>query len=450
MSVEHQALVRKLRQARELQSLDIEEVSEATGIAKDRVTLIESGESRPSGDEVLILANFYRHDFRDFLDEGRPAPFEQTDILYRRHGDAFTPQDRRAIQEFLFLCEIESALETELDIRKEVFAFVPRGTHYKSHGEQAAQALRSMLGYKPNAIPRDVFDDFRRIGFHVFRRRLANSDISGLYIEHPVAGHCVLVNFDEDIYRQRFSASHEAAHAIFDTSDAVMVTFRHELSRADEGYLKEVRANRFASCYLMPPDQLPRMPQWTSDRSIEWAQRLRVSTTALSFALSEAGLVDKSTAKLIRSVSVPSAEKIDPEAPIREEYAEIKHNLRLVVGFFVHVMQALRREEFLAPGSVIETHRLSAAIDENASLRNELQTLANLGKASSDGNLRNALERLLKKLRDEGYLVLANPEREIYEVTGKVEYLQEVVDFLMVHESVQEDVEETPETGSLL
>ncbi|HRH79598.1 MAG TPA: hypothetical protein PLW81_00965 [Thiobacillaceae bacterium] len=144
--------------------------------------------------------------------------------------------------------------------------------------------------------------------------------------------------------------------------------------------------------------------------------------------------------------------RLDPEQRkgIREEYVEIKHNLRLVVGFFVHVMQALGREEFLAPGSVIETHRLIAAIDENASLRNELQTLVNLGKASSDGTLRSALERLLKKMRDEGYLVLANPEREIYAVTGKVEYLQEVVDFLMVHESVQEDVEETPETGSLL
>lgn len=144
--------------------------------------------------------------------------------------------------------------------------------------------------------------------------------------------------------------------------------------------------------------------------------------------------------------------RLEPEQRkgIREEYAEIKHNLRLVVGFFIHVMQALGREAFLAPGSVIETHRLIAAIDENPNLRNELQTLVNLGKASSDGTLRSALERLLKKMRDEGYLVLANPEREIYAVTGKVEYLQEVVDFLMVHESVQEDVEETPETGSLL
>jgi hypothetical protein len=70
-------------------------------------------------------------------------------------------------------------------------------------------------------------------------------------------------------------------------------------------------------------------------------------------------------------------------------------------------MQALGREEFLAPGSIIESHRLIAAIDENANLRNELQTLVNLGKASIEGNLRIGLERLLKKMRDEGYLVLA-------------------------------------------
>jgi Zn-dependent peptidase ImmA (M78 family) len=308
-------VARKLRQARELQFLSVDAVSEATGIPPERIDLIESGQSGASGDEVLILANFYRHDFRDFLDDNRPAPFEQTDILYRRHGDAFTPEDRRAIQEFLYLCEIESTLETSLVIPKQSFSFVPSGTLFKAHGEPAARALRDHLGYASNEIPRDVFADFRKIGVHIFRRRLVNSDISGLYIEHPIAGHCVLVNYDEDLYRQRFSVSHEAAHVIFDSSEAVMVTFRHELSSNDEGYLKEVRANRFASCYLMPPDQLPRMSQWTSDRAIEWAQRLRVSTSALSIALRSAGIVDNETAATIRSVRVPSTEKIDPEAP---------------------------------------------------------------------------------------------------------------------------------------
>lgn len=65
----------------------------------------------------------------------------------------------------------------------------------------------------------------------------------------------------------------------------------------------------------MPPDLLPRVPEWTTDRAIEWAQKLRVSTMALSIALREAGIVDQATAATIRSVRVPSMEKIDPEAP---------------------------------------------------------------------------------------------------------------------------------------
>ena len=106
-------------------------------------------------------------------------------------------------------------------------------------------------------------------------------------------------------------------------------------------------------------------------------------------------------------------------------------------------MQALRQDQFLAPGSIIEANRLMAAIDDNPNLRGELQALAGLGKGpGGDGTLRGNLERLLKKLRDDGYLVLANPEREIYEVTGKIEYLQEVVDFLMAHQSIPDEVEE--------
>lgn len=316
MPIDPLIVARKLKQARELQSLRVSEVSEATGIAAERIALVEANGSPATGDEVLILANYYRHDFRDFLDDNRPAPFEKTDILYRRHGDVFTAEDRRAIQEFLYLCEIEATLEALLAISKQSFSFAPSGAFFKAHGEPAARALRSHLGYAANEIPRDVFADFRRIGVHIFRRRLVNSDISGLYIEHPIAGHCVLVNYDEDLYRQRFSASHEAAHVIFDSSEAVMVTFRHELSSTDEGYLKEIRANRFASCYLMPPDLLPRLTRWTPDLAIEWAQRLRVSTTALSFALQEAAIVDAGTAATIRSVRVPSAEKIEPEASI--------------------------------------------------------------------------------------------------------------------------------------
>lgn len=315
MPIDPNIVANKLKHARELQSLAVQAVSQATGISPDRVSLIESGQAKPSGDEVLILASFYRHDFRDFLDDSRPAPFENTDILYRRYGDAFTAEDRRAIQEFLYLCEIESSLETDLGIQKTTFEFSPQGKYYKGHAESAASALRSKLKYKSNEIPRDVFADFRQLDIHVFRRRLVNSEISGLYIEHPVADRCILINYDEDIYRQRFSVSHEAAHAIFDSSEAVVVTYHRGSSKFKENDLKEIRANQFASCYLMPPDQLPRVPVWTTEQALIWAQRLRVSTSALAKALREAGFIDESTARVIRSVRVPAVEKIDPEAP---------------------------------------------------------------------------------------------------------------------------------------
>lgn len=133
----------------------------------------------------------------------------------------------------------------------------------------------------------------------------------------------------------------------------------------------------------------------------------------------------------------------DERRAIREGFADIKHNLRLLVNFLVFVMQAQRQDRFLAPGGLIETNRLMAAIDENPNLRVELQSIAALGKGTgADATLRGTLERLLKRLLDDGYLILANPEREIYEVTGKIEYLQEVVDFLMAHESVKEELDE--------
>ncbi|NCA72497.1 MAG: hypothetical protein EOM91_21040 [Sphingobacteriia bacterium] len=145
-------------------------------------------------------------------------------------------------------------------------------------------------------------------------------------------------------------------------------------------------------------------------------------------------------------------QKIGPaeRKAMRDGFAEIKHNLRLLVGFFVHLMQTMRQDQFLAPGSLIEANRMMGAIDQNPNLRSELQARAGLGRGpTGDGTHRGTLDRLLKKLRDEGYLVLANPEREIYAVTGKIEYLQEVVDFLMAHQSIPDELEEESDADTL-
>jgi Zn-dependent peptidase ImmA (M78 family) len=285
-------------------------------LAKYRNQLTQSldGVTEPTGDEVLILADHYRCDFKFFISNERVAPFEQTDTLYRAHGREFSKQDRAAVQEFLYLCDIEEFLLKELGRGVRPFDFSPAGNYFKGHAEAAAAEFRKAMGHSDHAVPRNIYEEFRSVGVHVFRRKLGNSAISGLFIMHPTAGKCALVNYSEDVYRQRFSAAHEMAHAIFDSGSGPSVSY-HKPHGKD---MLEVRANRFASCYLMPPEFLCKLPSpssWTEAEAQHWANELRVSCEALGFALKEAQLVDETASARIRKFRVPREAKIDPELP---------------------------------------------------------------------------------------------------------------------------------------
>lgn len=302
----------KLKRYREQFETSVDEVSRATGIPTQALASLEHGERRPTGDEVLILADYYKCDYQFFISNEQLAPFEQTETLFRRYGDEFSKEDRWAVQEFLFLCECEEFLLSLIPRRDlKPFRFVKIGTYFKDHAESAAARLRGHLGYSSNQVGSDVYDDFRCLGFHIFRRELGNSNISGLYIKHPTAGKCILVNYSEDVYRQRFTAAHETAHAILDQEEDFVVSLI-----SDKSNLVEVRANTFASRYLMPPEFLSQIPdsrRWTPEKAIDWASRLKVSTEALAYALKNANLISEFVEAQIKSVRVPLEMKIDPE-----------------------------------------------------------------------------------------------------------------------------------------
>jgi Zn-dependent peptidase ImmA (M78 family) len=314
MAIDLRTLGSKLAKYREQLKESIVEAASSTGIDAARLAAVEAGQAEPTGDEVLILADHYRCDFKFFISNEQVAPFEQTETLYRAHGNDFTKEDRRAVQDFLYLCETEDFLMRELGRPPKSFSFAPAGTFFKGHGEAAAASLRAALGHSDREVPRDVYEEFRSVGVHVFRRKLGNSNISGLFIMHPVAGKCALVNHSEDIYRQRFSAAHEMAHSIFDSAQGASVSFEGP-SGSD---MVELRANRFASCFLMPPAflaQLPDPARWSDADALRWANALRVSCVALAIALKEAKLVDALAYDRLRNLRVPRDAKVDPELP---------------------------------------------------------------------------------------------------------------------------------------
>ena len=313
MALDRLLLSKKLKKYRRQFKVSFEKLSDATGIEIDSLIAYEKEKKIPSGDEILILSDFHKCDYKFFISSEKLAPFEQTETLFRRHGNDFSKEDRWAIQELLFLAECEAYLVHNLQKqRKHHFKFTKSSDNHKSNGIKAAKELRKYLNYSSKVVPMDIYKDFRSIGIQTFRRKLNNSNISGLYIRHPVAGKCILINYSEDIYRQRFTAAHEAAHAILnDDEDGVIVSFKDKSSN----YI-EVGANYFASNYLMPPEFLKKIPEANSldqQKALLWANKLKVSTEALAYALKNAKLIDRQTEKLIKSVRVNRNLKVDPE-----------------------------------------------------------------------------------------------------------------------------------------
>lgn len=314
MAFDRLLFVNKLLRYCDQLGVTFEELSRSTGISLSRLNILKDHKADPTGDEVLILADFFKCDYSFFISNERLTAFEQTERLFRKHGNELSKEDRWAIQEFLFLCECEQFLMEALKKPKKMpFSFRAQGNFFKRHGQEAALALRRHLDYADIADPSslNIFEDFARMGIHIFRRKIKGT-ISGLCILHPVAGPCILINYSEDPFRQRFSAAHEIAHAIFDLEKEDFVISFSSWDRRD---LTEIRANAFASNFLIPPNLIKSIPvqKWEEENVVEWAKRLMVNVEPFVISLKENGAIGEAEYERFKNVRMGRDIKGDPE-----------------------------------------------------------------------------------------------------------------------------------------
>jgi len=312
MPIDRVALGNKISRYREQFSITVADLSLATGIPTDKIVNFEKGSQEPTGDEILVLADYFMCDYKFFVSNEKLTPLDQTEALFRRYGSDLTSEDKWAIQEILYFADVEFYLANILNYPKpQLFIHNISGSNHKKHGKHAAEQLRLFFGYSDTEIRLNLYDDFRKIGILVYRRKLSNPKISGMCIKHPVVGNCIIVNSTEDVYRQRFTAAHEAAHALLDNEEFVV-------SFVGDKDFREVRANSFAGNYLMPPQFLKKIPDphfWDENKVIEWANKLQVSTTAFAIGLKSANLIGLGEMNFIKSVRVHRDLKSDPELP---------------------------------------------------------------------------------------------------------------------------------------
>ncbi len=139
---------------------------------------------------------------------------------------------------------------------------------------------------------------------------------------------------------------------------------------------------------------------------------------------------------------------------IRALFREIKHDLKPVLGFLNLAMQATNADTTLYAGDVIDFPTVLMRISENPHLGEALRGFASLGKeyGSSDSSQRAMLDKVLQQMTKSGYLI-PDRERDRYQVTGKIDYFYEVMDFLAENEeNIEDDTDTEPEgeTGRLI
>lgn len=127
----------------------------------------------------------------------------------------------------------------------------------------------------------------------------------------------------------------------------------------------------------------------------------------------------------------------------KKRFTDLKNILRPLISFLELVMRVTRDDDAISAGRKLDLNRMMARISENISLTNELRrAAADTGINVKDGSDRERLNKIIRRFKDEGILRLVNAESEIYMFTGRIEWLMEAIEFLMMHDQISEEDKE--------
>jgi Zn-dependent peptidase ImmA (M78 family)/transcriptional regulator with XRE-family HTH domain len=318
MSFDFKLLGRKIKEARESLLIEKEEVAKYLRCSIEEYEKIENGESSSiDGDIIILISQVLEMDFRYFVSGDYVSAESQIKELFRQNGD-ITRNDRKAIRKFIRLCEekhnLEGLLSRQKPIPHDYSGYGFRSNNHKYQGITAAYRERERLNIDDSI--NDIYGLLRKQKIHIFRRRLEDSNISGVYIKHPIAGHCVLINYSDDIYRQNFSMAHEYCHVLFDSGKEQSITyFNREMDYV------EIRANNFASNFLLPDKGIESINTDTSYEELikiilDICNHYNVSSKVVIYRLKEKRLIsEKLVERLLKDerLIISKSDKIDPE-----------------------------------------------------------------------------------------------------------------------------------------
>ncbi len=129
---------------------------------------------------------------------------------------------------------------------------------------------------------------------------------------------------------------------------------------------------------------------------------------------------------------------------IRKVFYQFRIELQPVVEWLDMMMSCLNQDTALSPGDTLSFSGLLQVIEQNQALADRLQAFAKFKDfTSGDDSVKGRLEKLLTTLQKWNYLSLANRDTLIYQVTGKLDYFYQALQFIQEHEQIPVEQGET-------
>ena len=297
----------RVRQARTARGMSGEELARAIGTTKHTISKIETGARRVEGGELADLAHALNVSMRDLI--GKREQVGPLALAGRLGGaDHESPSAQQAKQHVRHLLELEGLLD-ELEIPRSTSSHtltvrVPASANATYEGEAAAEQLRDALGMGDAPIA-ELSELLEQQGIDVTCVPLGdgNETISGLCVRSGYT-RIALVNSSKDTAHQRFTLAHELAHLLFD--DPTSEVHVDAAVGAQSKDAREVRANAFASAFLLPIGALHRQVGTTKATEADFAQlvfTMGVSVEALANRVEKAGLADRQAIQALRALT---------------------------------------------------------------------------------------------------------------------------------------------------
>lgn len=311
--------IRALMTERKVKQSDL---AATLGVSEAVVSRLLSGERKVSAAELGAIADRLRTTTGYLL--GRQAvdvrPFAVAARLgSTEHAAELNPVFARA-QSLLELRGLLSRLVETPAREAGVQVERPSTSVFKDAGAEMGDRLRASLGLGDEPVEDLVELTESSFGVDVSLEPLPDA-LHGVFITDPAPGESVrvavmMVNSTDTYGRQRFTLAHELGHLLFDDAELYWADYRK--NSGGPGALKELRANHFASAFLMPAGgvralaaELGVLPRGTRERHfalarlvVETSLRFGVSVEAAALRLDNLGMLSAQDKSFVTSQSM--------------------------------------------------------------------------------------------------------------------------------------------------